>query len=228
MPALDNKLVVVTGALGVLGAVVAGAAEAAGARVAHVDHAEGKPPGPLVFCGVDLTDEAAATRAMATIAAEGGGKIDGLVNVAGGFKWQALKDDGAASWEHMFRMNLLTAVNASRAALGALVAAKGAIVNIGANAAGRAAAGMGAYAASKSGVLRLTESLAEELAPDVRVNAVLPSIIDTPTNRRDMPKADFSSWVQPADIASVIVFLLSDEARAVTGAAIPVTNPGRT
>src|SRR5580700_5158775 len=131
MPALDNKLVLVTGALGVLGAVVAGAAEAAGARVAHVDHAEGKAPGPLVFCGVDLTDEAAATRVMAEIAAAGGGRIDGLVNVAGGFAWQTLKDGGATAWEHMFRMNLLTAVNASRAALDHLAAAKGAIVNIG-------------------------------------------------------------------------------------------------
>jgi NAD(P)-dependent dehydrogenase (short-subunit alcohol dehydrogenase family) len=224
MPALDNKLIVVTGALGVLGAVVAGMAEAAGARVAHVDHAQGKPPGPLVFCGVDLTDAAAATRTMTEIAAAGEGKIDGLVNIAGGFAWQTLKDGGAETWEHMFRMNLLTAVNASRAALGALVAAKGAIVNIGANAAGRAAAGMGAYAASKSGVLRLTESLAEEMAPDVRVNAVMPSIIDTPTNRRDLPRADFSTWVQPADIGKVILFLLSEEARAVTGAAIPVTN----
>jgi NAD(P)-dependent dehydrogenase (short-subunit alcohol dehydrogenase family) len=226
MPRLDDKLIVVTGALGVLGAMVAAMAEAAGARVAHVDHAEGKPPGPLVFCGVDLTDETAATRTMAAIAAAGGGKIDGLVNVAGGFTWQALKDGGAATWEHMFRMNLLTAVNASRGALEALVAARGAIVNIGANAAGRAAAGMGAYAASKSGVLRLTESLAEELGGKVRVNAVMPSIIDTPANRRDMPDANAKTWVLPEDIAAVILFLLSDEARAVSGAAIPVTNPG--
>ena len=224
MPALENKLIVVTGALGVLGAVVAGMAEAAGARVAHVDHAQGKPAGPLVFCGVDLTDEAATTRTMAEIAAAGGGKIDGLVNIAGGFTWQTLKDGGAATWEHMFRMNLVTAVNACRAAQGPLAAAKGAIVNIGANAAARAAAGMGAYAASKSGVLRLTESLAEELAGQVRVNAVMPSIIDTPTNRRDLPKADFTTWVQPADIGKLILYLLSDEASAVTGAAIAVTN----
>jgi len=225
MADVSGKLIVVTGALGVLGQVVAGMAEAAGARVAHVDHAEGKAPGPLVFCGVDLTDEAAAARTMTAIAAAGDGKIDGLVNIAGGFTWQTLEDGGAATFEHMFRLNLVTAVNASRAALEGLTAAKGAIVNIGANAAARAAAGMGAYAASKSGVLRLTESLAEELAGRVRVNAVMPSIIDTPTNRRDMPKADFSTWVQPAEIGKVILFLLSDEASAITGAAIPVTNP---
>lgn len=227
MADLSSKLIVVTGALGVLGSVVAGMVEAAGARVAHVDHADGKAPGPLVFCGVDLTDEAAATRTMAEIAAAGGGKIDGLVNIAGGFVWQTLKDGGAATFEHMFRMNLLTAVNAVRAAESALAAANGAIVNIGANAAARAAAGMGAYTAAKSGVLRLTESLAEELAGQVRVNAVMPSIIDTPANRRDMPKADFASWVQPTDIGKVILFLLSEEASAITGAAIPVTNPGR-
>jgi NAD(P)-dependent dehydrogenase (short-subunit alcohol dehydrogenase family) len=215
MPQLDDKLIVVTGALGVLGSVVASVAEAAGARVAHIDHAEGKAPGPLVFL-------------IAEIAKAGDGKIDGLVNVAGGFAWQTLKDGGAPTWEHMFRMNLLTAVNASRAALSSLIAARGAIVNIGANAAGRAAAGMGAYAAAKSGVLRLTESLAEELASaGVRVNAVMPSIIDTPANRRDIPGADVKTWVLPEDIAKVIVFLLSDEAQAVTGAAIPVTNPRR-
>ena len=166
-------------------------------------------------------------RVFGEIAAEADGRIDGLVNIAGGFVWQTLKDGGAASFEHMFRMNLLTAVNASRAAADALAAACGAIVNIGANAAGRAAAGMGAYAASKSGVLRLTESLAEELAGQVRVNAVMPSIIDTPTNRRDMPKADFTSWMQPKDIGEVVLFLLSDQANAITGAAIPVTNPRR-
>jgi NAD(P)-dependent dehydrogenase (short-subunit alcohol dehydrogenase family) len=228
MPKLDDKLIVVTGALGVLGSVVANMAEAAGARVAHVDHAEGKAPGPLVFCGVDLTDEAETTRVMAEIAKSGEGKIDGLVNVAGGFVWQTLEDGGAPTWEHMFRMNLLTAVNASRAARSSLTAAKGAIVNIGANAAGRAAAGMGAYAAAKSGVLRLTESLAEELASaGVRVNAVMPSIIDTPANRRDLPDANVKTWVLPEDIAKVILFLLSGEAQAVTGAAIPVTNPRR-
>ncbi len=122
-------------------------------------------------------------------------------------------------------MNLATAVSATRAALEHLSAGGGgAVVNIGANAATRAAAGMGPYAAAKSAVARLTERLAEELAgANVRVNAVLPSIIDTPANRKDMPKADFSTWVQPHDIANVIVYLLSDAAHAITGAAVPVT-----
>jgi len=121
-----------------------------------------------------------------------------------------------------------TAANASRAALKLLRASPaGRIVNIGAAGAVKAAAGMGAYAAAKAGVHRLTESLAEELKADgVTVNAVLPSIIDTPANRADMPDADFSAWVAPADLAEVILFLASPAARALTGALIPVT--GRT
>ena len=120
-------------------------------------------------------------------------------------------------------MNLKTATNLCRASLPALLAAgNGSIVNVGAGAALKAAGGMGPYAASKAGVHRLTEALAEELKGKVRVNAVLPSIIDTPQNRADMPSADFDSWVKPADLAAVINFLASDEARAVTGALLPV------
>jgi NAD(P)-dependent dehydrogenase (short-subunit alcohol dehydrogenase family) len=224
---LEGRTVVVTGALGVLGSSVADAVEAAGAKVARIDHAKAATPRDLLFDGLDLTDEAATAAAMGAVAARCGG-IDGLVNIAGGFTWATLADAPAKVWEQMFRINLVTAVSASRAALDHLTASRGSIVNIGANAASRAAAGMGAYAASKSGVLRLTESRAEELASaGVRVNAVMPSILDTPTNRRDMPDADFKTWVLPADVASVILFLLSEEASVVTGAAIPVTSPRR-
>lgn len=122
-------------------------------------------------------------------------------------------------------MNVLTATNASRSAIPHLKrSASGRIVNVGANGALKASMGMGAYAASKAGVHKLTEALAEELKADgVTVNAVLPSIIDTPTNRADMPNADFSAWVTPADLAAAILFLASEEARAVTGALLPVT-----
>src|SRR5690606_38004069 len=116
-----------------------------------------------------------------------------------------------------------TAVNACKAALPQLLESKGAIVSVGANGAVKAAAGMGAYAASKAGVHRLTESLADELKGRVRVNAVLPSIIDTAANRADMPEADFSAWVRPEELARVMLFLASDEASAVTGALVPVT-----
>jgi NAD(P)-dependent dehydrogenase (short-subunit alcohol dehydrogenase family) len=226
MGSLSGKTIVVTGALGVLGRAVAEAAEVAGAVVARVDFARAAAPAQGLHDGVDLGDEGATAAVMARIAGEAGGAIDGLANIAGGFTWSLVADSPAATWEAMFRMNLATALNASRAAAPYLAKAKGgaAIVNMGANAATRAAAGMGPYTASKAAVLRLTEALAEELAGDgVRVNAILPSIIDTPTNRKDMPKADFGTWVQPADIASAIVFLLSDAAHAITGAAVPVT-----
>jgi NAD(P)-dependent dehydrogenase (short-subunit alcohol dehydrogenase family) len=221
---LQGRTIVVTGALGVLGSTVADVAEAAGAKVARLDQASASARRELLFDGLDLTDEAATTAAMAQVAERCGG-IDGLVNIAGGFIWRPLAEAPGAVWEQMFRINLLTTVTATRAALSALSAGgSGSIVNIGAGAAAKAAAGMGAYAASKAGVAKLTESLAEELAgAGVRVNAVLPSIIDTPTNRREMPTADFSTWVQPQDIAQVIVFLLSDRSAAITGAAIPVT-----
>ena len=153
------------------------------------------------------------------------GRLDALVNIAGGFRWQNIEGGDAATWDTMFAMNLKTALNASQAALPYLLeSGAGRIVNVGANSAVKAAAGMGAYAASKSGVHRLTESMADELKNrGVTVNAVLPSIIDTPANRADMPKAQFDHWVAPADLAAVILFLASEESRAVTGALIPVT-----
>ena len=117
-------------------------------------------------------------------------------------------------------------MSTSRAALPHLIKRGGGrIVNIGAGAAAtKAGAGMGAYTASKAGVAKLTESLAEEVKDrGVTVNALLPSIIDTPANRADMPNADFSRWVAPRAIADVILFLLSDQASAVTGALIPVS-----
>ena len=129
------------------------------------------------------------------------------------------------TWERMFRMNALTAVTMCKTCVPNLVSQPGAaIINIGAAAAARADAGMGAYAASKAAVARLTESLAAELAcEDISVNAVLPTIIDTPTNRADMPDADTSGWVRVVDIAKVIAFLASDAARSISGESIRVS-----
>ena len=157
-------------------------------------------------------------------AAERFGRLDALLNIAGGFIWQTT-DDADPAWARMFALNVTTALNASRAALPHLKASsEGRIVNVGANGALKAAAGMGAYAASKAGVHRLTESLAEELKDtSVTVNAVLPSILDTSQNRADMPDADPAKWVQPSDLARVMLFIASPESRAVTGALIPVT-----
>ena len=147
------------------------------------------------------------------------GKPSILVNIAGGFVWETLADGGPSTWERMFRINALTAVTTCKVLLPTLSEQAGAaIINIGAAAAGKADMGMGAYTASKAAVAKLTESLAAELADkDVTVNAVLPTIIDTATNRADMPDADFSSWVRAKDIAQVIAFLASDGARSITG-----------
>lgn len=233
--ALAGRRIVVTGGFGALGRSVGALLAARGAQLALLDRspAPGTPlPGfdrsPVVHGGVDLGDEAACRSAMADAAQRLGG-LDGLVNIAGGFAWETVEAGALATWERMFGMNLRTAFVASQAALphllAALPAAPSAIVNVGALAAERAAAsGMGAYTASKSGVAKLTEAMAEEFKPrGLRVNAVLPSILDTPANRADMPQADFDRWVQPEALARVIAFLLSEEADAVTGALLPVT-----
>jgi NAD(P)-dependent dehydrogenase (short-subunit alcohol dehydrogenase family) len=226
--------VVITGAFGALGSAVARSFAARGARLALLDLApaparplEGLGEDVLLLGGVDLADTEATRRAMAAVAMRFGG-IDVLVNVAGGFRWERLEEGDPATWDQLYAINLRTAVVCCKAALPAMLErGAGRIVNIGAGAALRAAAGMGAYAASKAGVQRLTESLAEELKDrGITVNAVLPGTIDTPRNRADMPDADFSRWVAPAAIADVIAFLASDAARAVTGAAIPVTGRG--
>ena len=220
---LAGKRIAVTGAFGSLGAAVVQAARAAGAEVAAIDRADapGDTHGALAFGGVDLADTAAAQVALDAAATALGG-LDGLVNIAGTFRYETLADGGPDTWEFLYRVNLRTAVAASKAALAHLPDG-GRIVNIGAASALKAGAGVGAYTASKAGVMRFTESLAEELKPrGITVNAVLPSIIDTAPNRKDMPKADFDKWVKPAQLADVIVFLLSDQASAITGALIPV------
>lgn len=222
---MAERVIAVTGGHGVLGCAVVEAAVADGLKVAVIDHAAGRPvpEGVLELGGVDLTDPEAARRAV-DAAAERFGRLDALLNIAGGFVWQTT-DDADPAWDRMHALNLKTALNASRAALPWLKRSdEGRIVNVGANAALKSAAGMGAYAASKAGVHRLTESLAEELkATTVTVNAVLPSILDTEQNRRDMPDADPAKWVRPADLARVMLFLASPDSRAITGALIPVT-----
>lgn len=221
------RSIIVTGGFGILGCAVAAAFRAQGDRVARIDFApqpRDENPGGIDIGGVDLTDKAAAERAVQQVIDAHGG-IDVLVNVAGGFVWQTLSDGGPETWARMYAMNATTCVTMTKAALPTLSNTKGAsIVNIGAGSAIVAAAGMGGYAASKAAVHKLTESLAAELAEtDCTVNAVLPSIIDTPTNRADMPDADFSQWVRPEAVAQVIGFLASPAARSITGALIPVS-----
>jgi NAD(P)-dependent dehydrogenase (short-subunit alcohol dehydrogenase family) len=222
---MDGKVIVVTGAAGALGKVVADAALARGAKVAGVDHAASQIPTTVdrIELGVDLTDAVAAKQAIDAAAAHFG-RLDALINIAGGFAFETVVEGDPRTWQRMYALNVLTALNASRSAIPHLAASRSArIVNVGATGALQAGTGMGAYAASKAGVHRLTEALAAEWKGKITVNAVLPSIIDTAANRASMPKADFAQWVTPQELADVILFLASDAASAVTGALIPVS-----
>jgi NAD(P)-dependent dehydrogenase (short-subunit alcohol dehydrogenase family) len=173
--------------------------------------------------GVDLVDPT-ATGAAIDLASRQLGALDGVVNIAGGFAWEKLQGGDIYTWDKLYNTNVRTAVNVCQASLGKL--SQGArIINMGAAGATKAGTGMGAYAASKAGVAKLTEALAEEMKDrGITVNAILPSIIDTAANRADMPQAKFDDWVKPEQIADLIVFLLSDRASAITGALIPITN----
>ncbi|UPJ61768.1 SDR family oxidoreductase [Bradyrhizobium sp. 192] len=223
---MQDKVLIVTGALGALGKVVAEVAQSRGARIAGIDHAPSQSsatPDSIEIGGVDLSDAAQAKTAV-EMAAKHFGRLDALVNIAGGFAFETIGDGDIKTWQRMYALNVLTALNTSRAALPHLAASRaGRIVNIGAMGALQAGSGMGPYAASKAGVHRLTEALASEWKGKVTVNAVLPSIIDTTANRADMPKADFSKWVTPQELAEVILFLASEAASGITGALIPVS-----
>jgi NAD(P)-dependent dehydrogenase (short-subunit alcohol dehydrogenase family) len=223
---MDGKVVVITGASGALGKVVAEVALARGAKVAGVDHAPSQLPATenrIELGGVDLSDAAAAKKAVDTVLAHFG-RLDALVNIAGGFAFETVAEGDPKTWQRMYALNVLTALNASRSAIPYLAASTaGRIINVGAMGALQAGSGMGAYAASKAGVHRLTEALAVEWKGKITVNAVLPSTIDTPANRASMSSADFSKWVTPQELANVILFLASDAASAVTGALLPVS-----
>jgi NAD(P)-dependent dehydrogenase (short-subunit alcohol dehydrogenase family) len=228
---VQARVAVITGGFGVVGKTMVAHFAAAGYSVAALGRAPvqamNRPAAgdvALLMGGVDLTDSAATQMAMDAIVDKLGG-LDVLVNVAGGFRWQLFADADLSVWDLMYGINLKTTLVATRAALpGLLRSSSGRIVNVGAGAAAeRARAGLGAYTAAKAGIQKLTESLADELKDHgVCVNAVLPSTIDTPRNRLDMPNADYSRWVAPADLAAVVQFLASTEARAVTGAALVV------
>lgn len=223
---LDGKVVLVTGASGVLGRAVARRARALGAQVLELDlHFPLDPAESIEVArgrhSVDLADAAATARCVGGL-----GRIDVACNVAGGFAMGPRVHELAASdWDAMFRVNVDTLRNVVRAVVpGMIERGRGAIVNVGATGGLRGGARTAAYSAAKGTVLRLTESLSAELREHgINVNAVLPSILDTPRNRADMPDADVSRWVAPEALADVICFLGSDAARAVHGALLPVT-----
>ncbi|WP_454712823.1 SDR family NAD(P)-dependent oxidoreductase [Cupriavidus nantongensis] len=224
-----GKNVLVTGASGNLGRAVAHAFAQAGARVVLLDrHAAPLPEsgsGHLAL-QADLLDADSLGRAIDR-AVQACGRIDVVCNLAGGFAMgTGIHETSAADWNRLFDMNVGTVLNMARAVVPHMLAAGGgAIVNVGANSAARGLAQMGAYCASKDALARVTESMSAELRDQgIRVNAVLPSILDTPENRQAMPDADSSRWVALDALADVILFLASDAARAVQGALVPVVN----
>jgi len=217
-----GKVVVITGAAGALGKAVAQEFADRGAKLALVDIIA--TPGSHLSLIGDLTDANAAQTIVSDVTRRLG-PIDVLANVAGGFTMgEAVHETTDKTWKFMFDLNVITMLNMVRATVPSmLVARRGKVVNIGARAGLKGAGRMGAYCASKSVVIRLTESLADELkGSGVNVNCVLPSIIDTARNRQDMPDADYSKWVAPADLARAIAFLASDAAHAIHGVALPV------
>ena len=211
------RTVVITGASGNLGRAVADAF--ASDNVVLLDL---KPPTTKNrFIQTDLLDEQSVQAAAAQI-----GRIDVLCNLAGGFRMgPPVHETSDRDWDFLFSLNARTVMNTAKAVVpGMIRAGGGKIINVGAFAAQKGAAQMGAYIASKSAVIRLTETMAAELREhNINVNCVLPTIIDTPENRKAMPKADPKRWVAPQDLANVIAFLASDAARAIHGAALPVT-----
>jgi len=221
MNSIKDKRVIVTGAKGALGRALCELLKSQGAQTIGVDISpDGQAPELDEYYQLDLLDREATIAQLSTLV-----NIDALVNVAGGFAM----GDGAferesQQWQQMFSINVDTARHATMAVMPAMCQrGAGAIVNIGALAALAGQTDMSAYCASKAAVLRFTESLSEEVKHrGVNVNAVLPSIIDTAPNRAAMPDADFSHWVAPSALASVISFLISDAAGAVHGALIPV------
>ncbi|UUX48542.1 SDR family NAD(P)-dependent oxidoreductase [Nisaea acidiphila] len=232
-----NKVIAVGGATGNLGAACVTKALKAGARVAALGRAQSSlartfPDAPgndalLLVDGVDLVDPATAADAISRIV-DRFGRLDAVLNTVGGFAMTPVEESDTGEWEKLHAMNCGTALALTRAAIPALrTAGGGAIVHVGALAALDAPAKLGAYAASKAALHRLVEAAAAELrADEIRVNAVLPGTIDTPQNRKAMPKADTSKWVSPAAIADAMLMLAGSEARAVTGALIPVTGRG--
>lgn len=226
----SDKTVVITGAAGNLGRAVAAHFADLGAHLGLIDlhtaslAADFPDAGRHLRVDADLRQADAALSATQQIVSRFG-RIDVLCNLAGGFRMgHPVHETPAADWDFLMGLNAGSILHMAKAVVPHMLAAgSGKIVNVGAYAAQRGAAQMGAYVASKSVVASLTESLALELRDHgINVNCVLPTIIDTPDNRHAMPQADPSRWVAASDLANVIAFLSSDRSKAVHGASLPV------
>lgn len=235
-PELNGKIAVISGAGGNLGMALIRRFSAEGVRLALVDLKEdtlrvrlreaGLDDNQMIIGAIDLTQKKAAVDEFVDHVMGHYGRVDILVNVAGGFRSTgAVHESDEEIWDFMMNMNAKTAFLLSAAVARTMVQGRhaGRIVNIAARAGVAGVPGIAPYSASKSAVLRLTEAMAAELAQhSINVNAVMPSVIDTPQNRKSDPAADYSRWVTPESLADVIAFLASDAARDISGAAIPV------
>ena len=222
---LAGKVTLITGGTGALGRSVCAVFQEAGSRVhtTYIMDDEARKMGevlPEVTCHkVDLTDEEAVRALVSGLPA-----LDILINVVGGFAMAPITETSLADWQRMQRMNLDTVFLTCREAIRRMEGqGAGRIINVGAFAVTRKPAGMAAYTTSKAAVLHLTEVLAEEtLAGGITVNAVLPTVMDTPGNRAAMPDADVSTWVPLGNVARAMVFLAEADAWPITGACIPL------
>lgn len=230
----SEQVVVITGAAGALGRAVTHAFHQAGGCVVIVDRkretaeklfGESIPEGAnALYVTADLTSEASITE-MVQRTVEHFGRVDILVNIAGGFAGdQPLHETSLETWDFLMNLNARSVFLTSRAVIPHLLERqRGRIISVAARAALSGAANSGPYTASKMAVIRLTEAMAEELKDhNITANCILPGTIDTPRNRANRPDADFDRWVKPESMANVILFLASDLARDVTGAAVPV------
>ncbi|MBC8506920.1 MAG: SDR family NAD(P)-dependent oxidoreductase [Anaerolineales bacterium] len=234
MSNFKDKVAVVTGATGNLGAATARAFYQADANLvlfvrkpdslAKMIPEIAETNERFLVIAVDMTNPESVHNAVER-AIDNFGRIDMLVNTFGGYRaGTPVHETPLETWDFMHALNARTAFIASQAVIpNMLENGNGKIINIGARPGLKGRKNMAAYGASKSGVIRLTESMAAELKDqDINVNCILPGTIDTPQNRHEMPKADHSKWVTPEAIAQVILFLVSDAANPIHGAAIPV------
>jgi NAD(P)-dependent dehydrogenase (short-subunit alcohol dehydrogenase family) len=235
---LANKVTIITGAVGNLGASTARLFQKQGAKTVLVDRSQERvtevfkslagSPDHFLAGGIDLTDPVSLARLLEQTITRFG-RVDVLINTVGGYRGgKPVHESGLADWDFLFGINLRTTLLCCQAVIPQMLKqSSGKIINIASRDALAGSAGYAAYSASKSSILRLTESLAAELkAASININAIMPGTIDTPQNRAAVPNGDYTKWVQPEAIADVIAFLASESSRAINGAALPVFGRG--
>jgi NAD(P)-dependent dehydrogenase (short-subunit alcohol dehydrogenase family) len=231
---LKNRIAIITGGTGALGRAVVSAFIEEGAKVVctyiideELSHYSSSltenQRSNLVFVQTDVTKEKSVAEVVQKTL-ERFGRVDVLVNIVGGFTYAKIIDTDEKTWDSMMNINLKSTFLCSKAVLPQMIKQNyGKIINVSSRPGLKGSSGVGAYAASKAAVMNLTETIADEVGDyEINVNAILPSTIDTPANRKSMPDADFSKWVKPEEIARVITFLASDDSRSISGAGIPV------